>query len=389
MSDDELMEMELPELDIEEQDEYLSVDDDTTEDDVDDETETSEEEQEEEEASEEQEDSNDTDVKDDGESLNEEDQSESDDDDESGNDKGTDVSKSNNTQSSESKNEAEEKKNVEENGAKSVEIDYKAEYEKITAPFKANGKEIKVDSVEDAIALMQMGANYSKKMAGLKPSLKILKMLENNGLLDETKLTHLIDISRKDHSAIAKAVVDAGLDPIDINDSADQYKPGTYTVSDQSLKVDQALSEIRSTPGYATTLDIVSNKWDENSRSVLLTNPEYIVELNKHVDAGIYSKVWDRVEHLRMLGKLPELSDFDAYKAVGDAMYKQQPETKAPVVVERSTVATKQSTNSEVVNRKKAVAPLKTSNKASVNGDFNPLAMSDAEFEKMAAQNKF
>ena len=33
---------------------------------------------------------------------------------------------------------------------------------KLFAPFKANGRELKIESVEEAVALMQMGANYSK-----------------------------------------------------------------------------------------------------------------------------------------------------------------------------------------------------------------------------------
>ena len=63
-------------------------------------------------------------------------------------------------------------------------IDYKAEYERLTQSFKANGKEIAVANVDEAISLMQMGANYNKKMAALKPNLKLLKLLENNKLLD-------------------------------------------------------------------------------------------------------------------------------------------------------------------------------------------------------------
>ena len=63
--------------------------------------------------------------------------------------------------------------------ASGKELDYKAEYEKLLKPFKANGRDIQVGSVDDAIALMQMGANYNKKMAALKPNMKLLKMLEN------------------------------------------------------------------------------------------------------------------------------------------------------------------------------------------------------------------
>ena len=45
-------------------------------------------------------------------------------------------------------------------------INYKQEYENLLATFKANGKDMKVDSVEDARRLMQMGANYKQKDVG-------------------------------------------------------------------------------------------------------------------------------------------------------------------------------------------------------------------------------
>ncbi len=77
-----------------------------------------------------------------------------------------------------------------------VEIDYKGQYEKIMAPFKANGKEIKLDNPDDVVRLMQMGANYTQKMQALQPNLKLLKMLQNQGLLDEGKLNNLIDCIR-------------------------------------------------------------------------------------------------------------------------------------------------------------------------------------------------
>ena len=56
-------------------------------------------------------------------------------------------------------------------------VDYKTEYERLLAPFKANGRDISVKGVDDAITLMQMGANYNKKMAALKPNLKLLNFI--------------------------------------------------------------------------------------------------------------------------------------------------------------------------------------------------------------------
>ena len=45
--------------------------------------------------------------------------------------------------------------------------DYQAFYEKLTKPFKANGREIQVQNADDMIALMQQGANYSKRWHSL------------------------------------------------------------------------------------------------------------------------------------------------------------------------------------------------------------------------------
>lgn len=82
-------------------------------------------------------------------------------------------------------------------------IDYKAVYEKLLkTPFKADGREISINTPDEAIALMQKGVSYSKKMASLKPNLKIIKMLEKNGLLDEGKLSFYIDLEKKNPQAM-------------------------------------------------------------------------------------------------------------------------------------------------------------------------------------------
>lgn len=75
------------------------------------------------------------------------------------------------------------------------EVDYAAEYKRlIGTPIKANGKEITIDSVDDAIKFIQMGANYYKKVEQLKPAQKIVSMLEKAQLLDESKLSFAIDL---------------------------------------------------------------------------------------------------------------------------------------------------------------------------------------------------
>lgn len=377
-TDDELSAMSLSDLPEEQEEESteetteVETDDDSDEVDANVDTESEEEEVETVEASEEEE----KEEQDESEEVNESDTKES------------DIPESKDSGADKEKSSTEETKTEQVEDTKP--IDYKSEYERLLAPFKANGKEVKVDSVDEAVQLMQMGANYTKKMSALKPHLRLVKMLENNGLLDETKLSHLIDISKKNPAAIAKAVKDAGIDPLDIDGSAD-YVPSNYNVSDQSLQLDEVLADLRGTPSFATTLQVVTEKWDKQSQNVIAENPELLRVINNHVDSGIYEKVMAQVNKARMLGQLTNVPDIVAYKMVGDDLAKKQESqgTKpAGTVVAKQAEPIKQNVDLNVNKRKQAVAPSKGKSKA-VEEDFNPLNLSDDEFLRLAEKNKF
>lgn len=271
----------------------------------------------------------------------------------------------------------------------SSEVDSKKELEKLYAPFKANGKDMQIDSVDDAINLMKMGANYNKKMAGLKPALKIVKMLENNGLMDETALSYLIDLHKKNPEAISKLLKDSGTDPLDIDlEKATEYKPSTYNVNDSEMELDAVLDDIRDTPAFKDTIDIISNKWDESSKKVLFSTPSLIKTINEHVEAGIYDTVTKVVERERMLGRLSGLSDLDAYRQVGDAIqakggFGQPPEVTPKANVEVKPVV-KPSTDPKLISRKKAASTTKGTVSSKPLDSYNPLSLSDDEFENSA-----
>ena len=115
-----------------------------------------------------------------------------------------------------------------------AEVDFEAAYKRITSPFKASKRMMQVDNVDDAIALMQKGADYHNKMKTIAPHLKMGSMLEKEGLLDQVKLNNLIDISKKDPKAIAQLIKDSGIDPLDIDtDEEVGYKPNNYGISDK------------------------------------------------------------------------------------------------------------------------------------------------------------
>lgn len=278
------------------------------------------------------------------------------------------------------------------------EIDYKAEYEKLLAPFNANGREISVKSVEDAKTLMQMGANYHKKMAAIKPNLKLLKMLESNDLLSEEKINFLIDLEKKNPDAINKLIKDSGLDPMDLDaGKADGYKPTQRKVDDAELELDDVLERISATDSYQRTLGIVSQEWDAKSKATVANSPQILEVINEHVRTGVYDIIQAEMESERMLGRLRGLSDIEAYRQVGDAIHarggfdhlgaKGQQTQQARTVVQPKP---KKVEDEKIKEKRRAAGTVKPAVAApKTNPDFNPLAMSDEEFAKIGKTNLF
>ena len=290
---------------------------------------------------------------------------------------------------------------VEAEVASGKELDYKAEYEKLLKPFKANGRDIQVDSVDDAIALMQMGANYNKKMAALKPNMKLMKMLENNDLLSEEKLNYLIDLSRKDAGAINKLIKESGIDPLTLDtEKADGYTPKSYKVDEREIELDMVLEQIQHSQAYPKTLEVVSKQWDPASRQIVANSPQLLKIINDHVDRGIYDVISAEVERERIFGRLNGMSDIEAYRQVGDLIQARggfdhlvqkrtdqgQQAPARPVIVQPKP---KTADDSKLREMRKAASTSKpaSASASSVSG-FNPLALSDEEFSKLV-QPKF
>lgn len=287
----------------------------------------------------------------------------------------------------------EEPAKAEDQQADAAKVDYEAEYKRLLAPFKANGREIKIDNVDDAISLMQMGANYNKKMAALKPNLKLLKLLENNGLLNEEKIGFLIDLGRKDPAAINKLVKDSGIDPMDLDaEKASAYRQTAYTVDDREIELDTVLDEIQGTPSYNRTLEIVSNKWDGASKHVIAQTPQLLRVINDHINSGVYDLISQEIEKERMFGRLRGVSDIEAYRQVGDSLQAKgafnhlgkgssqpdrQPDTKPVVVPPKPKVE-----DEALKDKKRAASSTKPAGSSSKQ-EFDPLSLSDEEFSKI------
>lgn len=264
--------------------------------------------------------------------------------------------------------------------------------EKILSPFQANGKQVQVENVDDAITLMQMGANYNKKMAALKPNLKFVKMLEQNDLLDESKLTTLIDITKGNPEAIGKFLKDNKIDPEEVtrHEAGDNYSPGDYKVNDSEVELDTVIDSIRGNESFPKTIDVVSNQWDQKSKEIIFNDPNIIAVIDSHIQSGVFDKISQRMETEKMLGKLNGVSDIAAYKQIGDVLSAAgllnqtgvttpAPDDKKADPVKPAKVVDKERN----AKRKAAAATKQTVSKKKPSLDnLNPLSMSDEDFEK-------
>ena len=273
-----------------------------------------------------------------------------------------------------------------------TEFDYESAYKKVSEPFKANGIDMQVKDPEDMVKLMQMGANYQKKMAQLKPNLKIIKMLEKNELLNEAKLHNLIDLSKKDPKAIAKLIEESDIDPLDINkDVPTDYQPTDYTVTDKEYNLDAVLDEIKDSATFTKTINVVTKDWDMESKNTITNYPEIISVIDSHMNNGVFEKVNAKLQQDKALGKLAGVPDVDAYRNISEQLFKEGVlvDKKPGASSEASNVSSKsevnQQANADRNKKRKAVAPIKqaTTQKSKTDDDF--LGLSDEEFMKKYA----
>ena len=270
-----------------------------------------------------------------------------------------------------------------------TEFDYESAYKKVSEPFKANGIDMQVKDPQDIVRLMQMGANYQKKMAQLKPNLKLIKMLEKNELLDEGKLHNLIDLSKKNPKAIAKLVEESDVDPLDIDkDVPTDYQPTNYSVTDKEYNLDAVLDEIKDTATFNKTINVLTKEWDPQSKATISEYPEIISIINAHMGNGVFEKVNAVLQQEKTLGKLAGVPDVDAYKQIAEHLHKNgllQNTASNPTGTSQVSSKTDEKANADRNKKRKAVAPVKqtTTQKSKTEDDF--LGLSDEDFMKKYA----
>ena len=274
-----------------------------------------------------------------------------------------------------------------------VAIDYEALYKKMMAPFKANGKMIQANTPEEAITLMQHGANYTKKMHALKPNLKMMRALENNGLLEESKINNLIDLANKNQDAILKLVQDAKLDPMEMDTSAETaYKPQNHSVSDQEMDFHTTLEDVLSMESGSETISMINTQWDQASKEAIYKEPQIMQVIHDQRANGIYDRIYAEIDRRRTLGTLANtIPLIQAYKQVGDELHssgqlvtQETPanQSKPKVLETRASNPRKAVSNGD---KARAASPTRAAPKSSPK-PFDPFALSDEEIMAIPTQ---
>lgn len=271
-------------------------------------------------------------------------------------------------------------------------IDYKAAYESIIGrTFKAGGKDITVQTPEEAVKLMQMGVGFHQKMSKMAHAERIIATLQENDLLSEEKINELVDISKKNPEAIIALVQSAGLEPHQLVPSGDAqpYTPGNHVLPEAQILFRNSVDSIRE-QGGEEFLAHVAQDWDVTSRAEVYKDPNALAMIYGHKQSGLYDQISSEVQRRKVFDpSVANLPFIHAYLAVGNELHEKgmlapRQETPPPVEVP-APVAVKPAVASQpVVTPNPAAAKAASVRSAPAPGTATPnyLTMSDDEFKK-------
>ena len=260
-------------------------------------------------------------------------------------------------------------------------IDYKTAYETIFKPFKANGKEITPRNLDDVVKLMQMGANYTKKMQTLAPVKRAYESL-NKADIKEDDLNFLIDIHKGDVEAIKQLLQRHNIDPIDLDLESNNYRANRRNIaSDEDVEFSDVLRDVDSS--LPKIQEILNNKWDESSKQKLVKDPKLLRALHEEIELGRFDEVQARVELEKTFGRYQGYSDLEAYIDVVTKMVNEQAKN---VTLPNSRTENKPKTTPTRIPDKSKAAPVraKAKNQGAKMTVQDLLSMSDDDFNKLS-----
>ena len=280
-------------------------------------------------------------------------------------------------------------------------INYEEFYQKIMAPFKANGTMIKLNNPEEVISLMQKGANYTKKTQELSRYKKTGYLLERANLLNEARVGLLIDAAQGNKEAIKQILRDNKIDPMSlVDDSIEENQPryvSNTRISDADIDLQETVNDISSNPGGKEFLD-QTLKFDHETQLILSTKPHLLSVLYSHTQNkdntghSIYDYISSEINRRKTIGIMPDSMPFiQAYDVIATEI-RQRSSQRNQVnngsagvnFANNSGLSNKPNLSQKFSNNSKAKSAslTRTTGSDTSSKPINYLAMSDEEFIK-------
>ena len=268
-------------------------------------------------------------------------------------------------------------------GTPPTDVDYEAVYKDIFKPFKANGKDITPRTVEDVVQLMQMGANYTKKMQLMAPLKKAAESLSRADI-KEDDLNFLIDVHKGDKEAIKKLLTKHNVDPMELDLDSTNYVPKNNIVSDEDVEYSNILDDVRDS--LPKIQEIMTSTWDTKSKEALLKDPNLMRALHEEIAMGRFDNVQAQLEIEKTFGRYKGKSDVEAYidlvtKLAAKERSNSQPDSTKPTL--------KTNAPTKPIPDKTKAAPIRTkaTNQGSTLTAKDIFSMSEDQFAKLSIRD--
>lgn len=263
-------------------------------------------------------------------------------------------------------------------------VDYETVYKNIFKPFKANGKDITPRTVEDVVQLMQMGANYTKKMQLMAPLKKAAESLSRADIKEED-LNFLIDVHKGDKEAIKKLLTKHNVDPMELDLDSTNYVPKNNIVSDEDVEYSNILDDIRDS--LPKIQEIMTNTWDTKSKEALLKDPNLMRALHEEIAMGRFDNVQAQLEIEKTFGRYKGKSDVEAYIDLVTKLVVKEQSNHQPDGTNKPTP--KADVPTKPIPDKTKAAPIRTkaTNQGSTLTAKDIFSMSEDQFAKLSIRD--
>jgi hypothetical protein len=151
--------------------------------------------------------------------------------------------------------------------------------------------------------------------------LKYVEMLRNNGLLDEEKLSLLIDVQAGKTGAIKKLLDSIKVDPLSLDSAeASTYAPSDHRVTDEQIVFQSVVNDLSTTEAGKKVLTDAQG-WDQGAKAEIYRTPAVLQLLTEQKEMGRYDLIVAELNRAKVLGQLPPGETFlQSYTRVGQQM---------------------------------------------------------------------